>query len=532
MKKRTRNIMEEGNNYGPIKPSALQPEAEAGAGAIIQARTGSCCKGSVPDCSTPFTRLMKPPAQTFSKGWPVFLFFLFLTFCFTPAAGTQEEDVMHFPDRNLEAAVRAALERPGGILTPADMQTLTELEAGQYEIRHLTGLEYAVNLESLSLYNNDLEDLSPLADLKALRLLNLRHNRIRDLTPLSGLKNLETLNLEGNLVANLAPLVGLSGKLTRLTIPGNRYDDIAHLGKLTGLEYLELGNEQVHDIGDLAALTGLKHLTVTGTHVSDIEPLEELALLEWLSLEGNIIEDLSPLTALNKLEYLNLNNNRIRCIQPLSPLDNLSWLEICCNYLDMEEGTPEAALIQGLLEKNAVVNARPQLLPWIRGDGSVRIPEGEAWKMAQTPTWNRLTILNPDKGWRIQSFTVEQQGAGPRDYLREIGHASPGASRFAWYSTPGRYRPRVDDDFPYTVTFQNPTVTRLGLSVQIWPASPDNGERLFYVSEIVLWNIHTRYAYTLELEPPGEHHAFEPGLQPGESARIPETGNLRIEAID
>lgn len=39
-------------------------------------------------------------------------------------------EVVHFPDANLEAAVRGALEKPIGDITVVDMEALTELGAG------------------------------------------------------------------------------------------------------------------------------------------------------------------------------------------------------------------------------------------------------------------------------------------------------------------------------------------------------------------------------------------------------------------
>jgi hypothetical protein len=49
-----------------------------------------------------------------------------------------------FPDPNLEAAVRSALGKPTGALTPADLGTLTTLYADWRQITNLTGLEYSL----------------------------------------------------------------------------------------------------------------------------------------------------------------------------------------------------------------------------------------------------------------------------------------------------------------------------------------------------------------------------------------------------
>ena len=46
-----------------------------------------------------------------------------------------------FPDKNLEAAVREALEKPDGPLTRGDLESLEELNAERRGISDLTGLE-------------------------------------------------------------------------------------------------------------------------------------------------------------------------------------------------------------------------------------------------------------------------------------------------------------------------------------------------------------------------------------------------------
>lgn len=494
--------------------------------------------------------------------------------CLSPAALAQEEneEVMHFPDRNLEAAVRDNLDQQEGVLTPEDMERLNQLEAGEYEIDDLTGLEYAVNLESLVLYDNQIDDLSPLSELEALRSLNLYHNRVSDLAPLSGLTdleslllggnrvrdlsslatltgltelylfenqvrnistlkeldNLERLNLNQNRISDLSPLEELAGNLTRLSIQGNRYDNLTALEQLTNLEYLELGNKNITDISQLAELTGLEQLSITATNVSDMEALQELSSLEWLSLEDNQISEINPLSALTGLEYLNVNENEIQNIDAIAELENLEWLEIRNNYLDLDDDTPAMTIIEELLERDAKVSYEPQLRPRYRGDGSVRVPEGSSGKRLQTPIRQRFTVLNHEKGWRIQSFTVEHQDGMPLDYLREVGRLSPGAGRFAWHSTSGQYRPNVEEDFPHTITFNQPAAIQLGLSVQIWPGYPGDDERLFYISEVTLWNIETENYFTIELDPPEDREEIEPAPEPDEA----EEDVLQIEEIE
>ena len=99
-------------------------------------------------------------------------------------ADLQRLDVV-FPDKHLEAAVRAALGKPDGPLTRGDLESLEELNAERRGISDLTGLESCVNLTSLKLQRNQISDLTPLAALTNLTSLRLWSNKVSDLTPLA-----------------------------------------------------------------------------------------------------------------------------------------------------------------------------------------------------------------------------------------------------------------------------------------------------------------------------------------------------------
>ena len=103
---------------------------------------------------------------------------------------------VYFVSLPLKAAVEEAL----GLLnpTPREMRTLTSLSAGYLTIKDLSGLEYAINLESLKLHANRISDLSPLQNLEKLRVLKLQTNDIRDISPLLALRNLQQLDLRDN----------------------------------------------------------------------------------------------------------------------------------------------------------------------------------------------------------------------------------------------------------------------------------------------------------------------------------------------
>ena len=181
--------------------------------------------------------------------------------------------IVDIPDANLASAIRTALGRPASDATSristADLRSLTTLRAGGRGIVNLTGLEYATNLDTLSLNHNKITDISPLEDLTGLKYLDLYANyTIPSISPLAGLINLEWLAVGGNpLNGNVGPLAGLT-KLKLLRVHATGLGD-------SGLKTL------AH------ALTDLEHLNIS---------------------KSGRITDFSPLTCLENLEVLVLRN--------------------------------------------------------------------------------------------------------------------------------------------------------------------------------------------------------------------------------
>jgi len=81
----------------------------------------------------------------------------------TPGEWTASTQVT-FPDVNLEAAIREAINNPEGPIYFSGLESLTTLEAQERGISDLTGLEYCVNLEYCDLRSNNISDISPLVE--------------------------------------------------------------------------------------------------------------------------------------------------------------------------------------------------------------------------------------------------------------------------------------------------------------------------------------------------------------------------------
>ena len=80
--------------------------------------------------------------------------------------------IVEMPDPNLKQAVRETLALSNEIpLTQPEMLRLKTLDARARQIADLTGLEYATNLIRITLPDNEISDLTPLARLMRLEYL-------------------------------------------------------------------------------------------------------------------------------------------------------------------------------------------------------------------------------------------------------------------------------------------------------------------------------------------------------------------------
>ena len=99
----------------------------------------------------------------------------------------------------------------------------TSLSIEGAELTSLYGLEKFECLESVQLGRNRIEDLSAFQNTHSqgsIKTLDLSNNLIQDLSPLAALKALETLDLHGNQISSLEPLTRMS-QLKKVDLSGN-----------------------------------------------------------------------------------------------------------------------------------------------------------------------------------------------------------------------------------------------------------------------------------------------------------------------
>ena len=254
-----------------------------------------------------------------------------------------EEDINEYNFKLLDKNYR--IDPNATDLTVKDMEQLQSFGHRSFdenfdvlEFNSIKGLEAAKNLETLTISGNPddsskaVEDLTPLKDLKKLKLLRLSHNAIKDLTPLKDLTGLEKLYISHNQIEDVSILNNLKN-LKSLDISVNKVDNISVLKDLTNVENLDIRNNEISDISVTKNYKKLNWLMANTNKIKDISPLQNNKELNYLDLENNQIEDVSSITDLSKLETLNLNNNKITKIDA-SKLTNLTKLYIDQNGLE------------------------------------------------------------------------------------------------------------------------------------------------------------------------------------------------------
>mmetsp|Transcript_19916 Transcript_19916/g.24396 ORF Transcript_19916/g.24396 Transcript_19916/m.24396 type:complete len:421 (-) Transcript_19916:98-1360(-) len=236
-----------------------------------------------------------------------------------------------------------------------DSETLFKLIFRSHLIKTIVGVNGFSNLQTLELYDNQIESLEPLTEAcegmkQSLEILDMSYNTIRDMGPVSQFINLEQVYIANNKIKEIKGLQDL-GKLKKLDLGANR---IRIMDKLEGvgssLEELWLGKNKIEMITGLDKLTKLKRLDVQSNRLTSISNLSsQTATLEELYLADNgitdegLFADIETKTGLSQsfstLNTLDLSKNKLATTKHFSHLITLEELWLSTNDIaNFEDG--------------------------------------------------------------------------------------------------------------------------------------------------------------------------------------------------
>lgn len=216
----------------------------------------------------------------------------------------------------------------------SQLYSLDSLSLADNSISNITALSNMGGLVTLNLSNNNIQDLMPLATLTGLRTLYLDNNPVTDLSALCCLPNLTSLSLKGVDISQ-AQLEALSKSLPNCAIhtdtSADKDQDISFGGVTfkADVTELDLSGMGLRDISALSACQQLVKLNLSDNQISDLSTLMNLPMLEWLDISGNQVTDLRPLMGIARLTYVDASGNAISSTTPLSMMNGLKEL-----YLD------------------------------------------------------------------------------------------------------------------------------------------------------------------------------------------------------
>lgn len=246
-----------------------------------------------------------------------------------------------FKDSVLEKAVRDNIGKATGDIYSEDMAKITSLDIQDEPLWNLSGIEYAVNLNDLSIYNTEIIDITPISNLFSLESLSLYNNNVNSIKPLSNLRRLNNLYLEDEDIKDLSPITTLSN-LDSLGLSGCKVSDISLLSGLTNLRYLSLDNNFITDITPIASLKKLIDIYLEGNQIKDISPLLKLPTEEEyytlygmnrggsIDLDSNLVFNSSDSTS--TAIKTNLQSNGWSFYSIYATKDNLNLAKVNDNY--------------------------------------------------------------------------------------------------------------------------------------------------------------------------------------------------------
>ena len=261
------------------------------------------------------------------------------------AADTSEE--IKINDENLKELLLKYYDYDkNGKITKSDMEQIKTFDASGSSIGDFTGLEYAVNAESVNVFINGDKNISSIFKLKNLKTLRIEDwylgedGKDVDLNGIENLTKLESLNLhiESVNVLNLDKLEKLPNlKSLYLEI---EEDDLSFLNNLTNLEalYCAFPTAYSNDVVNYKFdnLNKLKTLSfpVAEINLSDIK---NLTSIESVSIKLNLedSQDLSEVAGLKNLNSLSISNaDYLTNIKAINDMKNITELSLIYNNLN------------------------------------------------------------------------------------------------------------------------------------------------------------------------------------------------------
>ncbi|WP_233230981.1 InlB B-repeat-containing protein [Listeria weihenstephanensis] len=337
-------------------------------------------------------------------------------------------------------------------LTPLqNLSELRRLTIYRQSVKELPEGFSQLNLYSLDMSDNVIQDIGMLQGMKNLYILDLSVNQIEDVTPLRDLVNTKYLDLTSNKIKDVTPLQGLE-KLSLLRIYNNKIADFSSLGKLkldefgADMQYVTLPTQKVVAGEDLVVPDQIRD--IKGNRPEKITPDNggsydaEEGVIRWKGLvgEGEVFYEFSspgmsgevtiPYEVVKERSvrfYKNDGEQQAPIIKSVLPGERVTEIaspsragyEFLGWYRDIDgQLTPWGFEQDVMPDENILLQAKWQLRSFeldYDGNGADNLlPEKQSFDVSEGV---RITSVTPTReGYKFIGWNTEKDGSG-QDYL-------------------------------------------------------------------------------------------------------------------
>ena len=157
--------------------------------------------------------------------------------------------------------------------------SISSLESFNKLIQNIKEQNYQVELQTLILSNNNIEDISILNEISTLENVDISGNSIDDISYLKNNVNMKTLNISNNNIADISVIKNFSN-LNTFNASKNKIKDISVI-KNVSLTELNLASNSIENISVISTQTMLKNLDVSSNKISDIKSIENVSITKY-----------------------------------------------------------------------------------------------------------------------------------------------------------------------------------------------------------------------------------------------------------
>lgn len=258
-----------------------------------------------------------------------------------------------------------------------------------HKCKSIKGMEYAENLQYVSLPYQPIEDLSPLANLTKIRYINITGNgKVQDFSFLNKLVNVEELHVRMAKVKTIDALKNYK-KLYFLDADSCEISDFSPLSNLVNLKYLNL-DKNIFKENSAEAFSKLVNLEVLNINnkaenyglnihpekIKSIEPLKNLTKLKEFHATGHDISDISILKNMKDLGTVYLNNNAIEDFSPVDHVKNVNGKNDQVIKTESDKFVPQLQTIELELGTELTADLLKPAIKNLPSDATVEIQNG------------------------------------------------------------------------------------------------------------------------------------------------------------